>query len=167
MRQRDLLEFRTPQHPSLGRNNWGGASPLLARNVPKESLEQRYVRLNTIRTRDEIFLELEHDNFLNLLNAEASKYECPTTPVRRGKFWKLIWRPRKKLNIVRPASPSSSSSLGSSSKKKKFFKRLDPKNKWPNGWCWYSVFVVSILNNILVSAMLVFVIVMGFVCMFL
>lgn len=133
MRQRDLLEFRTPQHPSLGRNNWGGASPLLARNVPKESLEQRYVRLNTIRTRDEVFLELEHDNFLNLLNAEALKYECRAAiPLRRGKFWKLIWRPRQKLNIVRP---SSSSSLGSTSKKKKFFERLDPKNKWPNGWC--------------------------------
>ncbi|KAK4366063.1 hypothetical protein RND71_013943 [Anisodus tanguticus] len=136
MRQRDLLEFRTPQHPSLGRNNWGGASPLLARDVPKESLDQRYARLNTIRSRDEVFLDLENDNFLNMLNAEASKYETPAIPVRRGKFWKLIWRPRHKLNIVRPAaSPGSSSSLGSSSKKNKFFKRLDPKNKWPNGWC--------------------------------
>ncbi|KAJ8534671.1 hypothetical protein K7X08_016399 [Anisodus acutangulus] len=135
MRQRDILEFRTPQHPSLGRNNWGGASPLLARNVPKESLDQRYARLNTIRTRDEVFLELESDNFLNMLNAEASKYEAPATSVRQGKFWKLIWRPRRKLNIVRPASSSSSSSLGTGSKKKKYFKRLDPKNKWPNGWC--------------------------------
>ncbi|KAK6780628.1 hypothetical protein RDI58_022812 [Solanum bulbocastanum] len=136
MRQRDLQEFRTPQHPSLGRNNWGGASPLLARNVPKESLDQRYVRLNTIRTRDEVFLELENDNFLNMLNAEASKYESPASnPVRRGKFWKLIWRPRHKLNIVRPSSSSSSSSLGSSLKKKKVFKRLDPSNRWPNGWC--------------------------------
>lgn len=136
MRQRDLLEFRTPQHPSLGRNNWGGASPLLARNVPKESLEQRYTRLNTIRTRDEVFLELENDNFLNLLNAEASKYECSAGNfVHRGKFWKLVWRPRQKLNIVRPSSSSSSSSLGSSSKKKKIFKRLDHKNRWPNGWC--------------------------------
>ncbi|CAN4093322.1 unnamed protein product [Withania somnifera] len=94
MRQRDFQEFRTPQHPSLGRNNWGGASPLLARNVPTESLEKRYVWLNTIRTRDEVFLELENENFLNLLNVEASKYECH--PVRRGKFWTLIWRPRQK-----------------------------------------------------------------------
>ncbi|PHT38203.1 hypothetical protein CQW23_21776 [Capsicum baccatum] len=136
MRQRDLLEFRTPQHTSLCRNNWGGASPLLARNVPKESLEQRYTRLNTIRTRDEVFLELENDNFLNLLNAEASKYEAPAAYlVRRGKFWKLIWRPRQKLNIVRLASSSSSSSQGSNSKKKKVFNRLDLKNRWPNGWC--------------------------------
>ncbi|CAN4093546.1 unnamed protein product [Withania somnifera] len=137
MRQRNLPEFRTPQHPSLGRYNWGGASPLLARNVPKESLEQRYVRLNTIRTRDDVFLELENDNFLNLLNIEASKYEChpAANPVRRGKFWKLIWRPCQKLNIVRTASSSSSSSLGSSSRKKKVFRRLDPKKKWPNGWC--------------------------------
>ncbi|MCD7472039.1 hypothetical protein HAX54_012916 [Datura stramonium] len=84
MRQMDLLNFRTPQHPSLGTNNWGGASPLLARNVPKESLEQRYARLN-VRTRDEVFLELENDKFLNLLNTEASKYECrAATPVYRG-----------------------------------------------------------------------------------
>ena len=35
MRQRELLDFRTPQHPSLGTNNWGGASSLLARNITK------------------------------------------------------------------------------------------------------------------------------------
>ncbi|MED6192615.1 hypothetical protein PIB30_011684 [Stylosanthes scabra] len=55
-----ILEFRTPQHPSssslgINNNNWGGASPLLARNVPKESLEQKYTRLNNTRTVDGIF----------------------------------------------------------------------------------------------------------------
>ncbi|GMN48958.1 hypothetical protein TIFTF001_018138 [Ficus carica] len=50
MRRKELVEFRTPQHPSLGTNHWGGASPMLARNIPKESLEQRYRRLNSIRT---------------------------------------------------------------------------------------------------------------------
>lgn len=47
--QREILGLRTPQHPCLGTNHWGGASPMLARNVPKESLEQRYEQLNTIR----------------------------------------------------------------------------------------------------------------------
>ncbi|XVF32415.1 hypothetical protein REPUB_Repub17cG0080500 [Reevesia pubescens] len=65
MRQREVLAFRTPQHPSLGTNNWGGASPLLARDIPKESLEQRYLRLNSIRNRDEIFPT--DDNHINTL----------------------------------------------------------------------------------------------------
>lgn len=62
MSQRELADFRTPQHPSLGTNHWGAASPLLARNIPKESLEQKYLKLNSIRTREEIF-PAEYDDF--------------------------------------------------------------------------------------------------------
>ncbi|KAI6684194.1 hypothetical protein NL676_030107 [Syzygium grande] len=51
----ELRDFRTPQHPSLGTNNWGGASPLLAKNVPAESLEQKYLKLHSICALDEIF----------------------------------------------------------------------------------------------------------------
>ncbi|CAK9163796.1 unnamed protein product [Ilex paraguariensis] len=123
MRQRELLEFRTPQHPSLGTNNWGGASPLLARDIPQESLEQRYLRLNTIRTRDEIFPSGK-DDFFSMSKIEAAKFQCPPTPSRRGFLFKLIWRRKE------------SATLGSNSKKKKkWFPRWDPKNRWPQGWC--------------------------------
>ncbi|KAK1315427.1 hypothetical protein QJS10_CPA06g00265 [Acorus calamus] len=33
MKEREFLDFQTPQHLSMGSNNWGGASPLLARNI--------------------------------------------------------------------------------------------------------------------------------------
>lgn len=124
MRQRELLEFRTPQHPSLGTNNWGGASPLLARDIPKESLEQRYLRLNSIRTRDEIFPAMDHD-FNYLPQNYAPKYEVPPTPSRRGILFKLLFPKKEKK------------SLGSNSKKKRWllFPRWDPKNRWPQGWC--------------------------------
>ncbi|KAK4573044.1 hypothetical protein RGQ29_031140 [Quercus rubra] len=65
MRQRELLDFRTPQHPSLGTNNWGGASSF-------------YLRLNTIRTR----------------YASTHKYAAPTTPShssRKGFLSKLMF----------------------------------------------------------------------------
>ncbi|KDP26553.1 hypothetical protein JCGZ_17711 [Jatropha curcas] len=130
MRQRDqLLEFRTPQHPSLGTNNWGGASPLLARNVPKESLEQRYSRLNTVRTRDEIFPSQHDDNgtYFNFFPNISSKYEVPNTPCR-GRVRGLLSR----LIFVRKENTAT---LGLDSKKKKWFPRWDPKNRWPQGWC--------------------------------
>ena len=125
MRQRELLEFRTPQHPSSGTNNWGGASPLLARNLPNVSLEQRYERLNTIRTRDEIFPAHEEDSVF-FPQTQAKKHECPPTPSRRGFLAKLImWSPRKEK-----------SARGSGTKKKKrWLPRWNPENRWPQGWC--------------------------------
>ncbi|KAJ7977266.1 hypothetical protein O6P43_006920 [Quillaja saponaria] len=122
--KRDLLEFRTPQHPSLGTNNWGGASPLLARNVPKESLEQRYINLNTICTRDEIFPAAD-ENFNYLFQIHESKHECNlnATQKRRGMLSKLMFL-RKEKTV-----------LGGKSKKKRWFPRLDPQNRWPQGWC--------------------------------
>lgn len=125
MRQRELLEFRTPQHPSSGSNNWGGASPLLARDIPKESLEQRYLRLNTIRTRDEIFLA-EEIKFNK--TQPAPRNECPPTPSRKGILLKLIW-PDKAPMLV-----------GSNPKKKRWFTRWDPKRRWPQGWCWEAIY---------------------------
>ncbi|KAF2320454.1 hypothetical protein GH714_027551 [Hevea brasiliensis] len=122
MRQRELLEFRTPQHPSLGTNNWGGASPLLARNIPKEALEQRYSRFNTIRTRDEIFpAQPDEFYFLAQIN-RASKHQGTPTPSHsrsRGLFSMLKF-PRKEKAMT----------LGSNSKKR-WFPRWDPKNRWP------------------------------------
>ncbi|BAT85522.1 hypothetical protein LR48_Vigan50s009500 [Vigna angularis] len=116
-----VQEFRTPQHPSLGGNNWGGASPLLAREVPKESLEQKYSRLNTVRTRDEIF---PADYVI-----EKSIDENEASGKRRNKRIKVLFRMifvRKEKNTIR---------LGSRLKKRIRIPRLDPKTRWPNGWC--------------------------------
>ncbi|XVE72961.1 hypothetical protein DITRI_Ditri11bG0079700 [Diplodiscus trichospermus] len=126
MRQRELLEFRTPQHPSLGSNNWGGASPLLARDIPKESLEQRYTRLCSARTRDEIFPTHDDHYSYNISQTHAPKYEQATTPSRRrsrGFLSKLMLR-RK-----------GTATLGTNSNRRRWFPRWDPKNRWPQGWC--------------------------------
>lgn len=37
-REHEVVEFRTPQHPLVGSNHWGGASPLLSHHIPRESL---------------------------------------------------------------------------------------------------------------------------------
>ncbi|RDX71170.1 hypothetical protein CR513_49517, partial [Mucuna pruriens] len=73
-REGEVWEFRTPQHPSLGTNNWGGASPLLARNIPKESLEQKYTKLNTVRTRDEIFTVDDYSETGTSASASAKRW---------------------------------------------------------------------------------------------
>ncbi|KAI3678821.1 hypothetical protein L6452_38124 [Arctium lappa] len=109
-----MLEFRTPQHPSLGTNNWGGASPLLARDIPKESLEQKYLRFNSIRTHDEIFPA--HENVLDRTRTEPSK------PSRKGFLLKLIWPDKKRKE--------NEGKL----KKKRWFLELDRKRRWPQGW---------------------------------
>lgn len=110
-RQREiLLEFRTPQHPSIGSNYWGGASPLLARNIPKESLEQRYVRLNAIRIRDEVF------------PAAATAEEVRCTDRRKRRWWFFAKLARKKEEV----------GLGNISRWR--LPRWDPKHRWPQGW---------------------------------
>lgn len=131
-KQREPLEFRTPQHPSLGTNNWGGESPLLARNIPKESLDQKYTKLNTVRTRDEIF-PADHDHYYNLNHSSDSAVSKLGHGARRscnrgrGILFKLLF-PRKEK--IREAT------LGSNSKMIRIrLPRLDPKNRWPQGWC--------------------------------
>lgn len=125
-KQRELvLEFRTPQHPSLGTNNWGGASPLLARNIPEESLEQKYAKLNTTRTRDEIF-PADSDNLYSLKHNRSVKrsYNRGVGRVKSLVVFKLLFmRNEKKVTT-----------LGSNSKKT-WLPRLDHKNRWPQGWC--------------------------------
>ena len=128
MRQREALNFRTPQHPSLGSKNWGGASPLLARNIPKESLEQKYLRIDSIRTRDEIFPA--NDDFNYLPQTYTPKYEVPQTPSRRHKGILLKFLFPEEENIITLGSNSNSNS-----KRKRWFPRWDPKNRWPQGWC--------------------------------
>lgn len=126
MRRSELLEFRTPQHPSLGTNNWGGASPLLARNIPEESLEQIYRRLNSIRTKDEIFpTNVDDYNYYHVAQSHAEKHKCPPTPNRnRGLLWKFLSPKKEKLELGSKTS----------TKTKTWFPRLDPKNRWPQGW---------------------------------
>ncbi|KAI4301124.1 hypothetical protein L6164_034436 [Bauhinia variegata] len=122
MRQR--VEFRTPQHPSLGTNNWGGASPLLARNIPKESLESKYARLNSARTSHEIFPAHDH-HFNDLFPDNASEHEHDAATATRGILFNLLFKRKEKTAVV----------LGSNSKKRRWFPRLNPQNRWPNGWC--------------------------------
>ncbi|KAG6571514.1 hypothetical protein SDJN03_28242, partial [Cucurbita argyrosperma subsp. sororia] len=125
---RPILEFRTPQHPSLAKNNWGGASPLLARNIPHDTLELRYLKLNSARTRDEIFPLLEddqHSYYLpvsyapRLQRLEKSRY------VKGSSFLSklsLPWRGKRKT-------------LFGLNSRKKWFKGWDYQNRWPQGWC--------------------------------
>ncbi|KAK6940682.1 hypothetical protein RJ641_030213 [Dillenia turbinata] len=133
MRQREPLEFRTPQHPSLGTNNWGGASPLLARDIPKASLEQRYLRLNTVCNGDVIF-PIYEDELVYF--PPAFKQNCPPTPSHciRGFISKLVtpqWKRAKEgANTKREICNVT---LGSNPKKRRWFPRWDPKNRWPNG----------------------------------
>ncbi|GJR25835.1 CDT1-like protein a, chloroplastic [Tanacetum coccineum] len=111
--------FWTPQHPSLGTNNWGGASPLLARDIPKELLEQKYLRFNSIRTRDEIFPVHEE-----VLHQSQTKSQ-PLKPFRKGFLLKLIWPDKKSKGCE---------TLGAKLKKRRWFPELDPKGRWPQGW---------------------------------
>ncbi|EOX94492.1 hypothetical protein QQP08_003021 [Theobroma cacao] len=134
MRRRELLEFRTPQHPSLGTNNWGGASPLLARDIPKESLEQRYTRLNSIRTRDEIFPTDGDFNHISHHN-HAPKHEEAPKPSRRSRGF------LSKLILLRKETVT----LGTNSRRKRWLPRWDPRNRWPQGvegslkWPWHKI----------------------------
>ncbi|KAF4370310.1 hypothetical protein G4B88_012994 [Cannabis sativa] len=112
------VAFRTPQHPSLGTNNWGGASPLLARDISKESLEQRYVRLNSTRTRDEIFPVFEDDLDWAPSENKAKQdvhYGSKTASMIRGLLPKFVMFRRKEKE--------------SSKKKRWFLPRLDPHNR--------------------------------------
>ncbi|KAG5055368.1 hypothetical protein JHK85_007878 [Glycine max] len=125
MRQRDVevLEFRTPQHPSLGTNNWGGSSPLLARNVPKESLERKYSRLNSVRTKDEIFpadYEYYVVNPWNETGASASS----------AKRWNKVRGVLLKLIFVRKENKTTVT-LGSRLRKRRWIPRMDPTTRWP------------------------------------
>jgi len=125
-RQREvILEFRTPQHPSLGTNNWGGASPLLARNIPEESLEQKYTKLNTTRTGDEIFPAESVDLYYLKQDRSAKRlYNRGIARVRDLVIFKLLFSRKEKRTTT----------LGSNSKKI-WLPRLDYKNRWPQGWC--------------------------------
>ncbi|KAK0582010.1 hypothetical protein LWI29_020396 [Acer saccharum] len=156
MRQREILvSFRTPQHPSLGTNHWGGASPLLARDIPKESLDQRYLRLNSIRSRDEIFPADEEDDFnyqLSHKTHHAPKVvhdqSAPRTPGHSRRLGFLSNKTHHAPKVVHdqsaPRTPGHSSRLGLLSKltaarkekavlgsKKSWFPRWDPKHRWP------------------------------------
>ncbi|KAK9087243.1 hypothetical protein Syun_029637 [Stephania yunnanensis] len=118
-RQRPIVDFRTPQHPSAGTNNWGGCSPLLARNIPQESLEIRYSRLNSMRTRDEIFPA--EDDFVNLLQPLAFKNNLPSHGM--GRLPKVIWRRKVKTVCL------------THNKRSRWLPRWDHRIRWPQGWC--------------------------------
>ncbi|KAK4742500.1 hypothetical protein SAY87_000501 [Trapa incisa] len=142
-KHKEILEFKAPQLPSLGTNSWGGASPLLTQDIPKESLEQKYLRLNSIPTLDDIF-PTQDDNFL-ILAGESSESDAQEPPVqehmddsgvtvapaeRKGLLSRLVmghWREKPS------AAHLETVTLGM--KKKRWFVRLDPHHRWPQGWC--------------------------------
>ncbi|KAI3806061.1 hypothetical protein L1987_21953 [Smallanthus sonchifolius] len=117
MMQREPLDSRSPQHPSSGTNNWGGASPMLASEIPKESLEQRY---STIRS-DEIFPAHE-DVFISLPQSQSQTQDQARKPLRKGFLLELIW-PNK-----------GNERLDDKLKKRRWLPKLDPKGRWPQGW---------------------------------
>lgn len=125
-KMRHIVEFRTPQHPSLGKNNWGGASPLLARNIPHETIELRYLKLNSTRTRDEIFPLLEDDDYLPV--SYTPRLQCLESKSKEVKGSSVL----SKLSL--PWKGKRKTLLGSNSRKK-WFKKWDYQNRWPQGWC--------------------------------
>ena len=100
---------------------------MLARNIPKESLDQRYLRLNSIRTRDEIF-PVFMDEFDWVPEPHVERKAHTTKPrlvvTIRGLLPKFALRRNEKK-----------AELGSGSRKMRWFRRLDPQNRWPQGWC--------------------------------
>ncbi|KAL5994558.1 hypothetical protein ACLOJK_024611 [Asimina triloba] len=144
---RNFPEFRTPQHPSLGTNRWGGSSPLLARNIPNESLETSYLKLNSIRTRDEIFPAARDDgnDFMNHVPqpTPSNTFDPPPTPFRR--FLKKITKhplyERRRPSFLSKFSwlkqkREEPKELGGSTQKKRsgWLPDGDYRNRWPQGW---------------------------------
>lgn len=122
---RDInMDFRTPQHPKLGTNNWGGASPLLARNIATESLETKYLRLVNIHSRvDEIHPVL--DEVLPLLPPPPRvKSFNDGSRLRQGLFWRWLRRDTGGAGVVLASKERSSWLPGG-----------DYRTRWPQGWC--------------------------------
>ncbi|GAA0145103.1 hypothetical protein LIER_05369 [Lithospermum erythrorhizon] len=117
-----VVEFRTPQHPSLGSNHWGGASPMLARNIPMESLELKYLKLNSVCSRDEIFPEVEEDDFFRVSSRHGWAAATPSRGVVLLRKMQC-WRPQVKMAV-----------LGRKTRRKWIIPKMDPKHRWPQGW---------------------------------
>ena len=105
---------------------------MLARNIPRQSLDQKYERLYTVSTSgDEIvtppLLDDEDEDFFYVSKIEAIKYETPPTHNRRGLLWKFTRRKAKNKNAT---------VLGNSPKKKRWFPKMKlyVEKRWPNGW---------------------------------
>ncbi|KAI4329702.1 hypothetical protein MLD38_028057 [Melastoma candidum] len=137
MWQRELLEFRTPQHPSLGTNRWGGDSPLLARNVPRESLDQVYLRLTTLRTRDEVYPGADMEEYFEsrqrLCDLQQDvPSERPSRSRAKAFLSNLLMTPKRE----RGASAPEEAILVTRSRKRTclWFKRWDHRKRWPQGW---------------------------------
>lgn len=127
-REHEIVEFRTPQHPLTGSNNWGGASPLLSKHIPEESLKTSYLRFNAKEA---------------INDSELEPFPVPPSPIvfegkrsaRRGRGWvfpRMGWRWRSREEKV----------LGNEEerrkkKKKKKQSGLVPggrRSRWPQGW---------------------------------
>lgn len=86
------MDFRNHQHPKIGTNNWGGASPLLPWNIATESLETKYLRLiNTHSSVKEIHPVLD-EVLTPLLPPPRIKSFNDGSRQRRGLFWRWLRR---------------------------------------------------------------------------
>lgn len=104
-REIDLGGFRSPVRPSGGTNNWGGDSPMISRNIPKESMETSYVRFNPLSDLDDDEEEksvrfMKKMTVADVVVAPAVPSPAPS-PARRSKrrwFWKRLkwWKRGRK-----------------------------------------------------------------------
>ncbi|KAI4303723.1 hypothetical protein MLD38_039321 [Melastoma candidum] len=153
MEQPTMEEFKTPRLPSQGTNRWGGASPLLARHVPQESLDQVYQRVTAVHAHDEVYMCGTKEGYLEsrrrlfdpmleedekeVVNQEAQSCVgikgflrglMRMASRRKGRAYRVVrlgWRSRR-LRMRRRwwrRLPRFK------------FERWDYRNRWPQGWC--------------------------------
>ncbi|KAJ0970295.1 hypothetical protein J5N97_023172 [Dioscorea zingiberensis] len=87
-REIDMGGFRSPKPPSDEKNNWGGASPMISRNVPKESMETSYVRFNPLSDMDD---DDEERSVRSMKKMTVPPAAAPPPPARAERKSKRRW----------------------------------------------------------------------------
>ncbi|GFY99578.1 hypothetical protein Acr_13g0009780 [Actinidia rufa] len=126
MRQRELLEFRTPQHPIFGDQQLGRCFSIASQKSYPMSPSNKGMKGSTpseLATKSSLLMRKIPFSFLKLKPRSTS---VPQRQAGEGFLAKLImFSPRKEK-----------SALGSGTKKKKrWLPRWNPENRWPQGWC--------------------------------
>lgn len=132
-RERQVIEFRTPQHPIAGTNNWGGASPLLWKNIPKESRETSYLRFNAASALDhddgnKSRFPARADSRSSMGHATAAARhgrKGGSSEARKGGMLSMLmrWWTRREVKV-----------LGGDKKKSSWPPGGDHCSRWPQGW---------------------------------
>lgn len=126
-REHEVVEFRTPQHPLSGSNNWGGASPLLSKNIPKESLGTTYLR----------FHDFVAANEPELYRAPVASSPAVAGGKRSGRRrpWWLSWRGiGRKEEVVLGKGDEGRKKKKSSTTTSGGRGGGGNKSRWPQGW---------------------------------